>query len=111
MSEFFSSEIVQDELNEINEMQQEIYDKLMNIRELSHEERVDHIDKLTILLEKQRIMYTRLSLSDDPLAKDMKEQLEKSVQLMGFPPGTSIQVLFDGMDQTIKNLKQQLVDS
>ena len=50
MSEFFESEIVQDELNEINEMQQEIYDKLMNIRELSHEERVDHIDKLTILL-------------------------------------------------------------
>ncbi len=106
MSEFFSSEIVQDELNEINEMQQEIYDKLMNIRELSHEERVDHIDKLTILLEKQRIMYTRLSLSDDPKAIELLDQLKQSIVLMGFPEGTNLQTLFDGMKNTIDALKQ-----
>ena len=106
MSEFFESEIVQDELNEINEMQQEIYDKLMNIRELSHEERVDHIDKLTILLEKQRIMYTRLSLSDDPKAIELLDQLKQSIVLMGFPEGTNLQTLFDGMKNTIDALKQ-----
>ena len=108
MSEFFESEIVQDELNEINELQQEIYGKIMNITNLSNEDKVEHIEKLKILLEKQRVMYTRLALSDDPLAKKMKKQLEDSVQIMGFPAGTDIQVLFDGMKQTIDNLSHHV---
>jgi len=108
MSEFFESEIVQDELNEMNELQQEIYGKIMNIVNLSREDRTEHIEKLKILLEKQRVMYTRLSLSDDPMAIKMKEQLQQSVQLMGFPQGTDIQVLFDGMKQTIETLNQQV---
>ena len=40
----------------------------------------------------------------------MKEHLEKSVQLMGFPEGTDISVLFDGMSQTIEKLKKSTDD-
>ena len=108
MSEFFESEIVQDELNEINELQQEIYGKIMNITNLSREDQTEHIEKLKVLLDKQRVMYTRLALSDDPEAKKLKKQLEDSVQLMGFPQGTDIQILFDGMKQTIDNLSQRI---
>ena len=79
MSEFFESEIVQEELREINDLQQEVYGKMMNINSLSAEEKTEHIEKLIDLLEIQRIMYTRLSLSDDPKAKELKLQLEKSV--------------------------------
>jgi len=42
------------------------------------------------------------------MAIKMKEQLQQSVQLMGFPQGTDIQVLFDGMKQTIETLNQQV---
>ena len=108
MSEFFQSEIVREELGEINELQQEIYGKIMNITNLSNEDKVEHIEKLKVLLDKQRVMYTRLALSDDPEAKKLKKQLEDSVQLMGFPQGTDIQVLFDGMKQTIDNLSQRI---
>ena len=108
MSEFFQSEIVREELGEINELQQEIYGKIMNITNLSNEDKVEHIEKLKVLLDKQRVMYTRLALSDDPEAKKLKKQLEDSVQLMGFPQGTDIQVLFDGMKQTIDNLSQHV---
>ena len=108
MSEFFQSEIVREELEEINELQQEIYGKIMNITNLSNEDKVEHIEKLKVLLDKQRVMYTRLALSDDPEAKKLKKQLEDSVQLMGFPAGTDIQVLFDGMKQTISNLRQHV---
>ena len=110
MSEFFESEIVQDELNEINRMQQQIYSDLASFGTLSPEDKKEHIEQLSDLLVKQRIMYTRLSLSDDPQAVKMKEQLQQSVVMMGFPPNTDIQVLFDGMSQTIDNLKQH-VDS
>ena len=108
MSEFFQSEIVREELEQINELQQEIYGKIMNITNLSREDRTEHIEKLKVLLDKQRVMYTRLALSDDPEAKKLKKQLEDSVQLMGFPQGTDIQVLFDGMKQTIDNLSQHV---
>ena len=72
---------------------------------MSSEEKLEHIDLLTTLLEKQRVMYTRLSLSDDPQAIEMKENLRKSVALMGFPPETDMQTLFDSMNATIKSLR------
>ena len=105
MSEFFKSEIVQEELQEINELQTENYSNMMNIQNSGGDEKEEHIDKLTRLLELQRMMYTRVSLSEDPEAKAMKKQLEQSVTMLGFPEGTDISVLFDGMKNTIENLK------
>ena len=108
MSEFFESEIVQDQLHDIGELQQKIYSDLSKFHSLSMEDRKEHIELLTELLEKQRLMYTRISLSDDPKAVEMKQQLQQSVQMLGFPEGTDIQVLFSGMKQTIESLRQQV---
>jgi len=105
MSDFFDSEIVQEELEEINKMQQDIYKDAFTFPSLSREDRKEHIESLKILLDKQRVMYTRLSLSDDPTAKELKSQIEKSVTVMGFKPGTSMDVLFDTMSQTIQTLE------
>jgi hypothetical protein len=73
---------------------------------MSREDKIEHIEKMTLLLEKQQIMYTRLSLSDDPEAVEMKENLRKSVALMGFPPDTDMNILFSSMNKTIESLKQ-----
>ena len=53
-------------------------------------------------------MYTRLSLSDDPQAVEMKENLRKSVAMMGFPQETDMQFLFNSMSATIKSLKDYI---
>ena len=106
MSDFFKSNIVREELEDINRLQAVIYEDSQNYVSLNRDEKVEHIENLTELLEKQRVMYTRLSLSDDPNAKKMKAELEKSVILLGFPAGTDISVLFSGMSQTIESLKQ-----
>ena len=108
MTDFFESEIVQDELREINDLQTEIYGDLTEFETLSPDDKKEHIEKLCDLLEKQRVMYTRLSLSDDPKAKELKEQLQQSVQMLGFPAGTDVQMLFNGMSQTIESLRQQV---
>ena len=109
MGEFFKSEIVREELEEINELQTELYSNMVNMTQLANlEDKQEHIEKLTRLLEKQRLMYTRVSLSDDPEAKAMKKQLEQSVTMLGFPEGTDISVLFDGMKNTIENLKNSI---
>ena len=73
---------------------------------MSKEDRLEHIEILQDLLEKQRVMYTRLSLSDDPKAVEMKENLRKSVAMMGFPPETDMTMLFNSMNATIEALKK-----
>ena len=108
MSEFFDSDIVRQELQEINELQLSIYKNAMKFGTFSREDKVEHIERLTELLERQKVMYPRISLSDDPEAIDLKNHLQKSVELMGFPEGTDMLLLFSGMSNTIDNLKTQL---
>ena len=110
MSDFFKSDIIQEELKEINRLQEEIYGSVLTFGVMDRETKLDHIEKLQSLLEKQRVMYTRLSLSDDPEAVEMKENLLKSVALMGFPAETDVQVLFHSMTETIESLKKYLDD-
>lgn len=108
MSNFFDSEIIQEELKEINTLQEEIYGSLLAFSSMDRDARIDKIEKLATLLEKQRVMYTRLSLSDDPKAVEMKENLRKSVAMMGFPPETDLNLLFDSMNKTIESLKDYI---
>ena len=108
MSKFFDSEIIQEEIQDINELQKMLYGNVMQFPNMEHDEKVEHIDLLTELLEKQKVMYTRLSLSDDPDAIKMKENLQKSIPLMGFPRGTDMNLLFEGMKETISKLKDNI---
>ena len=108
MSNFFDSEIIQNELEEINELQKTLYRDVMEFSTMERDEQVEHIDLLTELLDRQKIMYARLSLSDDPEAINMKNHLQKSIPLMGFPTGTDMNLLFDGMKKTISQLKDNI---
>lgn len=108
MSNFFDSEIVKEELQEIRDLQDEIYGKIPTLNMFSHDEKVDHIEKLEILLEKQRLMFTRLSLSDDSEAIKMKNHMQETVSLMGFPEGTDMSLLFSFMQETIDNLRKEV---
>ena len=108
MSEFFDSTMVQEELQEITDLQRLIYEDASRYHLMDRDDRVEHIENLTELLDKQRVMYTRICLADDPEAKKMKANLVKSVSSLGFPPGTDVQVLFLSMTNTIEALKSQL---
>jgi len=108
MSNFFDSEIIKKELAEINKLQEQVYSRAFGYPLMSREDKVEHIDKLITLLEKQKVMYTRLSLSDSPEAKKMTQTLQKSISSMGFPPGTDMQILFSSMNETIQTLKQNI---
>ena len=63
---FLDSEYVRAGLVEINEIQEDIYSDMMKFPQMTTEEKYEHVSKLEDLLEKQKIMYTQVSLSDDP---------------------------------------------
>ena len=81
MSDFFDSDIVREELQEINDLQLSIYKNAMKFGTFSR---------------------------DDKEAIDLKNHLQKSVELMGFPEGTDMLLLFSGMSNTIENLKNSI---
>ena len=105
MGKFFELDMVREELIEINQLQQEIYSTTMSFPTMTREDKLTHIDKLTELLEKQKIMYARLSLSDDPEAKELLNTLKTSIALMGFPPNMDMNKFFDNVYKTVQTLR------
>ena len=63
---FFQSEIVQTEMKEISDLQEEIYKNVFSFPSMSNKDKLEHVEMLETLLKKQQVLYTRLSLSDDP---------------------------------------------
>ena len=57
--------------------------------------------------EKQKIVYARLSLSDDPDAKEMKEKIMESAKSMGLPADVDVGKMFDQMSEVINMMKKQ----
>ena len=80
----------------------------MKFPHLSLDDQYEHIEDLEDLLEKQRLMYTRISLSDDPEAKKMKEQIIESAKMMGIPSGTDMNQAFSQMATMVDVLKKQI---
>ena len=105
---FFQSDVVRAEMVEISELQEEVYSNVFKFPSMEKEEQYRHIDLLERLIEKQQIMYTRLSLSDDPEAKKMKEQIVESAKMMGIPSGTDMNQAFSQMAKMVDVLKKQI---
>ena len=103
---FLKSPQVRAGLVEINELQEKIMSDAMKFPHLSLDDQYEHIEDLEDLLEKQRLMYTRISLSDDPEAKEMKKNILGSINLMGLKQPQDPDTLFKMMQQTISQLRK-----
>ena len=108
---FFDSEVVRAEMVEIQELQEEVYKNVFSFPSMDNDEKLIHIDLLEKLIDKQKILYTRLSLSDDPDAKMMKDQIVESATMMGLPRGTDMSVVFNNMSSMIDVMKKQIDDN
>ena len=60
------------------------------------------------LIEKQKILYTRLSLSDDPEAQKMKENITQSAAELGLPQDVDMNVIFNNMTRALELMKQHI---
>jgi len=105
---FFDSDLVRSEMAKISELQEEVYKSVFSFYAMSRDEKLKHIDKLQELLDTQRVLYTRLSLSDDPEAVQMKEQILMSAEMMGLPKGSDMNILFNNMNKMVELMKDQL---
>ena len=105
---FFNSEVVRAEMTEIQELQEEVYGNVFKFPSMDKEEKKFHVALLEKLIDKQRILFTRLSLSDDPEAKQMRERIVDSAVMMGLPKGTDMNMVFNNMSKMLEVMKDQI---
>ena len=105
---FFNSEIVRAEMAEISELQEEIYGSVFKFPTMTRDDKIYHVNLLDKLLNKQQVLYTRLSLSDDPEAIEMKERITQSAIMMGMPPGTNMNIILNNMSKMLDMMRQQI---
>ncbi len=105
---FFKSEVVRSEMTEIAELQEHIYGNIFKFPTMSKEEKLEHVEVLEKLLEKQKVLYTRLSLSDDPEAIEMKHRVMESAVMMGMPKGTDVNIILNNMSKMLEVMKEQI---
>ena len=105
---FFDSEFVRAEMTEISELQDEIYGSVFKFSLMTKEDKIYHVSLLEKLLSKQQVLYTRMSLSDDPEAKEMKERIVESARMMGLAPGVDMNVIFNNMTKMLEIMKVQI---
>tara|TARA_X000000368_G_scaffold107441_1_gene83474 strand:+ start:483 stop:824 length:342 start_codon:yes stop_codon:yes gene_type:complete len=105
---FFKSEVVRAEMAEIHELQEEVYSNVFKFQNMSSEDKSYHVNILEKLVEKQRVMYTRLSLSDDPDAKKMKQDIVDSASMMGLPKNVDMNQVWSDMTKMVDIMKKQI---
>ena len=99
---FFQSDQVQENLQDIFTTYQNIAAMTTQLGNMNKEQRLDHIEKCKVLIEKQKTFYTRLCLasSEDTDAADMKTRINALSNAFGY--GT----LASCMDAMIETLEQ-----
>jgi len=105
---FFDSDVVRSEMTEISELQEDVYKNVFKFPTMTKEEKLSHVNMLEKLLDKQKVLYTRLSLSDDPEAKLMKERIAESASMMGLSPNVDMGIIFNNMSKMLDVMKQQI---
>jgi len=105
---FFDSDVVRAEMTEISELQEEVYSNVFKFPAMSREEKLEHVKLLERLLDKQKVLYTRMSLSDDPEAKEMKGRIVESAIMMGMPHGTDMNIILNNMSKMLEVMKEQI---
>ena len=100
------SDVVRAELAEIQELQEEVYGALFKFPSMPKEDKQYHVEVLERLIEKQKVLYTRLSLSDDPDAKKMKENILKGAADMGLPTNVDMNLLFNDLYKMVDVMKK-----
>ncbi len=108
MSSFFQSDLVRGDIQEMAALQQYCFRCATNLALLDKERKLEYFEALRKLIDKQKIFYTRLSLSDDPEAKMVIENMKQSIVMLGADPKLTILDMFDDLLKKITQFETHL---
>ena len=109
MSEFFNSDMVKKTIMELAQLQQQLVTEMPYLPAMDGDQKREHLETLKTFLEKQKLFFFRISLSDDPDAKEMKDRLLDAAKLFGVHDEiNTMESFFEKLDSTIKELEASI---
>lgn len=88
----------------MEELQKEIIRQTFSAPIMSTEQKKNHVNLMRKFLEKQKNLYFRMSLSDDPEALEQKERIQDAAKFLGMDPNLSMVDFFEDMEKTLDKL-------
>ena len=108
MGKFFQSELVRGTIQEMTALQEFCFKSAMNLPLLKKEQQLEYFDALIQLIEKQKIFYTRVRLSDDPEAESIKENMKQAALLLGGDPNMNVIEMFDDLLKKVTSYRKHV---
>jgi Tat protein secretion system quality control protein TatD with DNase activity len=102
---FFQSEVVQKELTQMQDLYMEI--NKMGLM-LNVSQKKEQLVKMLRLIELQQTMYMRVTLSEDPDAKQLVEQVKNAASMLGMPPDEVGPQFYDKLKDNVNKMIDQL---
>ena len=102
---FFQSEVVQQELHQMQELYMDI--NRMGLM-LSLDQKKEQLQKMLRLIEIQQTMYMRVTLSEDPDAKQLVEQVKNAAAMLGMPKDEIGPQFYDKLKDNVRNMMKEL---
>ena len=102
---FFQSKVVQEELHEMQDLY--MYINKMGLL-LNVDQKREQLDKMMRLIELQQTMYMRVTLSQDPDAKQLVDQVKNAAQMLGMPPEDIGPQFYDKLKDNVKKMIEEL---
>ena len=96
-SNFFQSELVRGDIQEMAALQEFCFRSVTNLALLDKERKLQYFEALRKLLEKQKIFHARLMLSDDPEAKQVAANMKQAVVMLGGNANLDVREMFDDL--------------
>ena len=109
MSNFFKSEQVQANLQDIFDTYQEVASMTSQLGSMSKKEKLEHIEDCKTLIDKQKTFYGRLCLAaaEDSEAADMKTRINALSNAFGY---RDLAECMEAMVETLEQAAQREVD-
>ena len=101
---FFQSEVVQKELTQMQDLYMEI-NKMGLMLNLSQKR--EQLDKMMRLIELQQTMYMRVTLSDDPEAKKLVDQVKNAASMLGMPKEEIGPQFYDKLKENVRKMMKK----
>ena len=102
---FFQSEVVQQELHQMQELYMDI--NRMGLM-LSLDQKKEQLQKMLRLIEIQQTMYMRVTLSEDPDAKQLVEQVKNAAAMLGMPKDEIGPQFYDKLKENVHKMIKEL---
>jgi len=109
MSDFFKSDQVQHSIMELTALQQQLASEMPYLPLMKPDQKRDHLKTLKTFLEKQKLFFFRISLSDDKEALEMKQRLMEATKMFGVQNEIdSMDAFFEKLNSTIKEIEASI---